>query len=443
MYGFRYGYRGRQRGVRGWGAVEPLFALGEQGLWLDPSDLSTLFQDTAGTIPVTAPGQTVALGRDKSGRGNHLIQPVALSRPTLGRHPVGGRRNLARYTDCVGAAWTAAGTTPPTWVATTRFGKPCMAVTFPNGLTDAGYAGSRVTYNGGAFSASIPNTFSARYVVSTSRPLAAGEYFTLQHNGAFGTSAINVVTANEGLAPTEWKVFNFTGSSATVATGNIFPVVYAGTTNNGPLTVYLTEVQWEIGTTTPYQKVTSDWDVTEAGKADCWYLSFDGVDDFMVSAAPIDFSSASAISVFAGVYRENTGVALIAELTANANSTSGGFFLAGAASGSDYGLSHNRSTVSQIALAPFGTSPEYAVLAGSTGPSQRSRLRFNGTPYSAINLSNADAYVNATLWVGRRGGTTLPFKGRIYQLPIRGADTPDAQAAAVEAQIETKMGATL
>lgn len=60
-----------------------LFSANEQGVWLDPSDLSTLFQDTAGTIPVTAAGQQVALMRDKSGRGNHFVQSTALARPTL------------------------------------------------------------------------------------------------------------------------------------------------------------------------------------------------------------------------------------------------------------------------------------------------------------------------------------------------------------------------
>lgn len=43
-----------------------LFAASEQGVWYDPSDLTTLFQDSAGTTPVTATGQTVALMLDKS-----------------------------------------------------------------------------------------------------------------------------------------------------------------------------------------------------------------------------------------------------------------------------------------------------------------------------------------------------------------------------------------
>lgn len=49
-----------------------LFSSGQVGGWYDPSDLSTLFQDTAGTVPVTASGQSVGLIRDKSGNGLHL-----------------------------------------------------------------------------------------------------------------------------------------------------------------------------------------------------------------------------------------------------------------------------------------------------------------------------------------------------------------------------------
>jgi hypothetical protein len=43
-----------------------LFATGSQGFWLEPSDLTTMFTDRAGTTPVTTPGQTVGLRLDKS-----------------------------------------------------------------------------------------------------------------------------------------------------------------------------------------------------------------------------------------------------------------------------------------------------------------------------------------------------------------------------------------
>ena len=43
-----------------------LFSAGEQGAWYDPSDRATMFQDAAGTTPVTAVEQPVGLILDKS-----------------------------------------------------------------------------------------------------------------------------------------------------------------------------------------------------------------------------------------------------------------------------------------------------------------------------------------------------------------------------------------
>lgn len=46
--------------------IKSLFANNEQGFAYDPNDLSTMFQDAAGTIPVTGAGQPVGLILDKS-----------------------------------------------------------------------------------------------------------------------------------------------------------------------------------------------------------------------------------------------------------------------------------------------------------------------------------------------------------------------------------------
>ena len=60
---------------------DALFTSGEQGVFFDSSDLSTMFQDRAGTTPVTADGQTVGKILDKSGRGNHATAPNDAARP--------------------------------------------------------------------------------------------------------------------------------------------------------------------------------------------------------------------------------------------------------------------------------------------------------------------------------------------------------------------------
>ncbi|MBU2867481.1 hypothetical protein [Pacificibacter marinus] len=42
--------------------------------WWDISKMSTMFQDTTGTVPVSAAGDAVALVQDQSGNGHHLQQ---------------------------------------------------------------------------------------------------------------------------------------------------------------------------------------------------------------------------------------------------------------------------------------------------------------------------------------------------------------------------------
>lgn len=70
--------------------IASLFENGEQGFWLDPNDLSNMFQDAAGTIPVTEIGQPVGLILDKSGRGNHASQATSASRPVLRKNAITG-----------------------------------------------------------------------------------------------------------------------------------------------------------------------------------------------------------------------------------------------------------------------------------------------------------------------------------------------------------------
>ena len=70
--------------------IKSLFSNGEQGFFYDTNDLSTMYQNAAGTIPVTTAGQPVELRKDKSGRNNHAFQTVSASRPILQQTPILG-----------------------------------------------------------------------------------------------------------------------------------------------------------------------------------------------------------------------------------------------------------------------------------------------------------------------------------------------------------------
>lgn len=66
--------------------------LSNLAVWYDPSDIDTLYQDAAGTTPVTASGQPVGRIEDKSGNGHHATASGS-ARPTYTES--GGLKYLA------------------------------------------------------------------------------------------------------------------------------------------------------------------------------------------------------------------------------------------------------------------------------------------------------------------------------------------------------------
>lgn len=64
------------------GAFTPASITG-LSLWLDASDATTLFQDSAGTTPATADADVVGYWADKSGNGKHATQGTTANKPLL------------------------------------------------------------------------------------------------------------------------------------------------------------------------------------------------------------------------------------------------------------------------------------------------------------------------------------------------------------------------
>lgn len=63
--------------------VLSLFKNAEKGLWLDFSDMSSLYQDSTGTISVTSVSQPIGKVLDKSGNSNHAAQIASSRRPVF------------------------------------------------------------------------------------------------------------------------------------------------------------------------------------------------------------------------------------------------------------------------------------------------------------------------------------------------------------------------
>ena len=79
MYGLGVNRLGNQNTAD---PIASLFSSGAEGVWYDPSDLSTMFQTSDGTTPAVV-DSPVGYIRDKSGNGNHAIQATSTKRPVL------------------------------------------------------------------------------------------------------------------------------------------------------------------------------------------------------------------------------------------------------------------------------------------------------------------------------------------------------------------------
>jgi len=121
-------------------SIADLFASSEQGAWYGPSDLSTLFQDSAGTTPVTTAGQPVGRMLDKSGNDNHATQATAAARPTYQTTP--DRATLDKVDDRLSVTVPVGGFTG-TMVLGTDQGTASYGVNIPAGAYDIGGRGGQ------------------------------------------------------------------------------------------------------------------------------------------------------------------------------------------------------------------------------------------------------------------------------------------------------------
>ena len=430
---------------RGAGAVpfSPLllFAAGEQGGWYDPSDLTTMFQDTAGTVPVTATGQTVARINDKSGRGNHLTQATAASRPIYGIEPFGGRRNLLVRTEEFDNATVWGNSITGTGVAPTVTANDGTA---PDGTLTA----DRLQFNLGGGTASGDIT-RRRQVIT---PPAGNNTFSVYLRSYDGVSTYNMhlvdaAGATRNIVVTgAWQRFEVTatapGTSATFAVGLRGAQTPA---NSNTADILAWGAQDEASATaTAYQRVTDQWNVTQAGVPSVSYVQYDGTDDWFIS--PTITPGTNKAQVFAGVRKLVETSGMLLESSTSAQSNQGSFlFRAPSSATANYSVSSGgTSLIGATATASGYPAPITNVVSFQSdiaGPSLV--LRVNNAQVASSVTSQGTGNFNAyPLYVGRRGGTSLPFNGRVYQMIVRfGANLDAATITATETFVNSKTGA--
>lgn len=433
--------------------VARMFVNGEQGAWYDPSDMSTLSQDEAGTVPVTAAGQPVGRILDISGRGNHATQATAASRPILARHPVSGARNMVAYSEDftigTGGRWSglAGGTGVAPVVTTNQALAPDGSLTADLLVLNKG-AGVTSTDQCSLFASSnaIGTVAGQPYTAFVWLKTSDGttKSVRLDFNGSepdSGTVGLKTVTGT-------WQRFEVKLASAADTTRSLTIRLRGGLGTSDSASLHVWGASQEQGlTANAYQKTDTLLDITEAGVPDAWYLKFDGLDDFLVTAA-INFTATDNVSVFAGVRKlSDATVAIVAEISVNANTNNGAWFLTApitAATGNSSFQSRGTSAQNAVGAATF-VAPASAVLTGLADISTPSvEHRRNGVSLAVVTGSQGTGnYGTYPLFIGRRAGTSLPFTGHLYGLLIRGSLTSQASIVATERFMATKSGVVI
>lgn len=192
-----------------------------------------------------------------------------------------------------------------------------------------------------------------------------------------------------------------------------------------------------------YQTTSTSRPVLRQDAGGRYYLSFDGVDDFLVTNS-IDFTSTDKMTVFAGVRKLSAATgAAVAELGPNTNTTPGvGLFAPSSVGLSDYAFT-SRGAATAVAIASGFVAPTTNAMSGLSSISGDSAiLRINGAQAAQSTADQGTGnYGNYPLYIGRRGGTTAPFTGHLYSLIVRGAQTSDTQVSQTETWVNGRTGA--
>ena len=409
---------------------------------------------TSGVITVQNIGDTSLTIDIISARelpGNHATQATAASRPILAREPVGGRRNLLTYTEeFQNAAWNK-----------TNITVGADAIAAPNGSITADKieaTASAVTVIARTVSVAATSATASIYVKKGSAAGDANKFGIrnsttannlLQFTFNYDTGAISYTTGSSGAIATDvgngWWRLTFTVSSGITSGDSLtFWFGFWGSSETAGEFAYTWGAQLETGSTaTAYQCVTSSSDVTEAGKPNLWYLLFDGTDDFLVT--PTITPGTDKVQVFAGVRKLSDAVAgIVVETSPSATANNGGLYIVAPNSNAPtYGFASRGTSLGSAVSAGF-SSPITNVLTGIGDiAADVSILRVNGAQVaSAATNQGTGNYLAYPLYIGRRGGTMLPFNGRIYQMLVRfGANLSADQISQTETWVNSKTGA--
>ena len=175
------------------------------------------------------------------------------------------------------------------------------------------------------------------------------------------------------------------------------------------------------------------------------YVQYDGTDDWFIS--PTITPGIDKAQVFAGVRKlSDAASGVLLETSTNLSSNNGALLIwaplnSGAIS---YALQSKGTIGVTAATGTTFLAPITNVLTGICDiAGDVATLRVNGTQVATSATDQGTGnYLAYPLYVGRRGGTSLPFNGRLYQLLVRfGANLDASTIAATESFVNSRTGA--
>lgn len=400
--------------------LSSLFGDGAQGFTFEPWDITTLYQDRAGTTPVTAAGQSVGYRRDKSGRGNHEVAINDAARGIYGREPKGGTRTRCTVSEPTKAQLVNSTGISDAGTTITGFS---ASLAFPGGTV-----GNRIAYRDFGALASTQYTLSCYIQMDDNGTPVPGTDFTIViGNVSSGGSYATPVDVGGNV----WRVAR-TLTSGTVSLTNTGVFKSDALSTRG---FRVSGFQLEAGASvTAYQKAVSAYDITEAGVASCYYVQPDGVDDAYVT--PTITPGTDKAQVFMALKKLGTGATaqIIAEMSVTRAANNGAFTVGVPGSVSGLGaFLVSRGTVDATAQVTTGyTPPTHVVLSGLTDISgDVATLRANGSQIAqAVTDQGTGNFLAYPAYLYARGGTTQPFNGRDYGHVVRFGPNLDAATIA-------------
>jgi hypothetical protein len=257
-----------------------LFGATDRGVFFDPSQSASLFENTTATLGATLPGQSVARINDVSGKGSPAQQAISSARPVLGVLPASGRKNLLLHTeDFTQSSWLKQGASAlsANQIAFDVSGPPRRVLQ----VVDVGQRNGQ--------------TFFSRFRIPP-----ATQWSDPTASLLLGSTIATLATVT---ATAQWQ--DILVQETYTSPGAFIGFVIAAsktTTIEG-----ISGLQISLGGHAPYQRVGTIYDVTQTGSRSLSYLYRDGVDDTLATTLPnlgsnatIAFSSDQASTILTG-----------------------------------------------------------------------------------------------------------------------------------------------